>query len=265
MSHLNHPLLNIAEKAAIEAGRIILRGLDRLDRLTIDKKSKNDFVTDIDRQSEAFIIQTIQENYPDHTILGEEFGEIKGQNETVWIIDPLDGTSNFIHGVPHFAVSIGIQIQGRLEAGVIYDPIRNEIFKAVKGRGAQLNQRKIRVSAVEALSEALLGTGFPYKQMEHLDRFMGMMKELTPISSGIRRAGSAALDLAYVAAGRYDGFWEYGLSPWDLAAGILLIREAGGRLSDFQGGEDYYQKGQIVAGNPKVFKELVKVVQRLAR
>ncbi|HLD16317.1 MAG TPA: inositol monophosphatase family protein [Coxiellaceae bacterium] len=259
---MNHPFITIAEKAARLAGRMMRQAVDRLDKVKISEKSQNDFVTEVDQRSEAMIIDAIREAYPSHSILGEEGGAIAG-DETQWIIDPLDGTANFIHGFPHFSISIAVKQQGRLEAALIYDPLRDEMFIAARGKGAQLNQRKIRVSQVKKLSESFLGTGFPYKEMKNFPSYLKMFETITPLSSNIRRAGSAALDLAYVACGRLDGFWEYGLSPWDMAAGILLIREAGGMVSDFQGGENYFESGQVVAGTPGILKELLKIIRPL--
>lgn len=259
-----HPILNIAVRAARRAGNIIIRSVDQLDRLTVTEKSSNDFVSDVDRQAEQAIIEVIQESYPGHDILAEETGETAGKNgssEFQWIIDPLDGTTNFLHGFPQFAVSIAVKNKGRLEHGVVYDPSRQEIFTASRGAGAQLNDRRLRVSNRKGLEGALLGTGFPFKQQEHLDAYMATFKALFPMTAGIRRPGSAALDLAYVAAGRLDGFWEIGLNPWDMAAGALLIQEAGGLVSDFSGGDDYLQTGNVVAGNPRVFKAILQTIR----
>ena len=258
-----HPTITIAKRAALGAGKIILRHLDRLDRLTITAKQRNDFVSEVDIQAEQEIISTLHKIYPNHSILAEESGERTGTDSAnQWVIDPLDGTTNYLHGFPHFAVSIAFKHKGRLEAGVIYDPLRQEMFTASRGQGAQLNERRMRVKNLIHLEEALLGTGFPPRYLQHpqphLDLFAGLMSK----SSGIRRAGSAALDLAYVAAGRLDGFWERGLSEWDMAAGSLLIQEAGGLVGDFGGGHDFLDTGNIVAGNPKIFKLLLQEIQR---
>jgi myo-inositol-1(or 4)-monophosphatase len=254
------PMLNIAIRAARNAGNIIARSVDRLDQLTVTVKSENDFVSEIDRQAEQEIIYTIRKAYPNHAILAEETGA-HGDDDFVWIIDPLDGTTNFIHGFPQFAVSIGLRHKGRLEQAVVYDPLRQELFTASRGGGAQLNDRRIRVSKHHELDGALLGTGFPFKQQQHLDAYLETFKALFPMTAGIRRAGSAALDLAYVAAGRLDGFWEIGLNPWDMAAGVLLIQEAGGLVSDFGGGNDFLDTGNIVAANPKVFKAMLQKIR----
>ena len=259
-----HPILNIAVRAARRAGNVIIRSVDQLDRLTVTEKASNDFVTDVDRQAENAIIEVIQESYPGHDILAEETGDTPGKDDNSdfqWIIDPLDGTTNFLHGFPQFAVSIAVKHKGRLEHGVIYDPSRQEIFTASRGAGAQLNDRRLRVSNRKGLDGALLGTGFPFKQQEHLDAYLATFKALFPMTAGIRRPGAAALDLAYVAAGRLDGFWEIGLNPWDMAAGALLIQEAGGLVSDFSGGDDYLKTGNIVGGNPRVFKAMLQIIR----
>jgi myo-inositol-1(or 4)-monophosphatase len=246
-----HPMLNTAIKAARRAGNVIMRHLDRLERVTIETKGRNDFVSEVDRMAEAEIISVLRGAYPDHAILAEETGAQAG-NDYRWIIDPLDGTTNFLHGYPQFAVSVALQHKGRLEQAVVLDPHKNELFTASRGQGAQLNDRRIRVSQISELELALLGTGFPFKSHEHLEVWIHTLRDLLKRSSGIRRAGSAALDLAHVACGRFDGFWEFGLSPWDMAAGCLLILEAGGIVSDFAGGQNYLESGNIVAGNPKI-------------
>ncbi|MBD3610401.1 MAG: inositol monophosphatase, partial [Gammaproteobacteria bacterium] len=229
-----HPMLTIAVRAARSAGNVIVRSMDRLDRLNIETKAQNDFVSEVDRQAEQEIIYTISKTYPDHGFIAEESGE-HGGKEYQWIIDPLDGTTNFLHGFPQFAVSIALKHQGKLEHAVVYDPVRQELFTASRGGGAQLDGRRIRVTKRTSLDGALLGTGFPFKAQHHLDAYLEMFKSLFPMTAGIRRPGSAALDLAYVAAGRIDGFWEIGLNPWDMAAGALIIKEAGGLVSDFAG------------------------------
>ena len=255
-----HPMLNIAVRAARSAGNIIVRNLDRLDTLTVQTKDRNDFVSEVDRQAEQEIIGILRKAYPHHGVLAEESGEQNG-NDYLWIIDPLDGTTNYLHGFPQFSVSIGLQHKGRLEQGVVYDPLRQELFTATRGAGAMLNDRRIRVTSRRSLDGALLGTGFPFKSQQHLDAYLDMFRALFPRTAGIRRPGSAALDLAYVAAGRLDGFWEIGLSIWDMAAGVLLIQEAGGLSSDFVGGHDYLKSGNLVAGNPKVFAEILKAIR----
>lgn len=255
------PILNIASRAARSAGGIILRGLERLDTVQVSEKNHNDFVTEIDKQSEKIIIEAIRKAYPNHAILGEESGHLEGNEEFVWIIDPLDGTRNFMHGFPHFCISIGFKYKDRLEHGLIYDPIRQEIFTASRGNGAQLNNRRIRVSNRATLKGALLGTGFPFRPTADFTTYLKTLSHLMPQTGGIRRAGSAALDLAYVAAGRMDGFWEFALSPWDIAAGSLLVLEAGGLVSDIRGGEDYLSTGDVIAGNPKIFKAILQNVR----
>ncbi len=256
-----HPLLNIAVRAARQAGNTITRSMDRMDSLTVTAKAHNDFVSDVDRQAEADIINTIRKAYPDHAILAEESGESGENAEFQWIIDPLDGTTNFLHGFPQFAVSIAFRQRGRLEHAVVYDPMRQDLFTASRGDGAQLNNRRIRVTGLKGLDGALLGTGFPFRQPEHLESYLATFQALFPKVADVRRAGSAALDLAYVAAGRLDGFWEIGLNEWDMAAGALLIREAGGMVGDFGGGEEYLQTGNIVAGNLKLFKAMLQTIR----
>jgi myo-inositol-1(or 4)-monophosphatase len=255
-----HPMLNIAVRAARSAGNLITRNIDRLDQLTIQTKERNDFVSEVDRQAEQEIIQVLRKAYPGHAILAEESGAHSG-DDYEWIIDPLDGTTNFLHGFPQFAVSIALRHKGRLEQAVIYDPLRQELFTATRGAGAHLNERRIRVSTRRTLDGALLGTGFPFRQQQHLDAYLGMFRSLFPMTAGIRRAGSAALDLAYVACGRLDGFWEIGLSAWDMAAGVLLIQEAGGLSGDLSGGHDHLSGGNIVSANPKLFPLILKAIR----
>ena len=255
-----HPMLNIAVRAARNAGDLIQRSSENISQLTISKKSKNDFVSEVDRMAEQEIIQVIKYAYPDHSILAEESGEHKG-NEFTWVIDPLDGTTNYLHGYPQYAVSIALKNKGKTEVGVIYDPLRDELFTAEKGGGAMLNNRKIRVSKQTDLSTALIGTGFPFKFPQHLDAYLNMFKTLTPATAGIRRAGSAALDLAYLATGRLDGFWEIGLKEWDMAAGILLVQEAGGVVTDFSFDDQYVQSGNIITGNPKMHQAIYQAIQ----
>lgn len=252
-------MLNIAVRAARTAGNVIVRSIDRLDHINVSIKSTNDFVSEVDQKAEQEIIKTIRKAYPDHAILAEESGTHSG-NDYLWIIDPLDGTTNYLHGFPQFAVSIALQYKGRLEQAVVYDPLRQELFTASRGNGAHLNDRRIRVSKHMDLEGALLGTGFPFKMQQHLDTYLETFKALFPMTSGIRRAGSAALDLAYVANGRLDGFWEIGLNRWDMAAGVLIIQEAGGLVSDFSGGNEYMETGNIVCGNPKIFKSILQKI-----
>jgi len=255
-------ILNIAIRAARAGGTIITRSVDRLDQLNVNNKAQNDFVSEVDIRAENAIIETIHKSYPNHAILAEESGEHTGnEEEYLWIIDPLDGTTNFLHSFPQFAVSIAVKHKGRLEHAVVYDPLRQELFSASRGDGAMLNNRRLRVTARNSLDGALLGTGFPFKEQHHLDAYLEMFKALFPMTAGIRRAGSAALDLAYVAAGRLDGFWEIGLQPWDMAAGTLLIQEAGGLVGDFSGGGEHMRSGNVVAGNPKIFKAILQQIR----
>jgi len=259
-----HPALNIAIKAARRAGQIINRASHDLDILKVSSKKPNDFVTEVDQAAEAAIIETLREAYPGHGILAEESGETAGTGkrdaEFQWIIDPLDGTTNFIHGFPQYAVSIALARNGNVEQAVVFDPTRNELFTASKGGGAFLNERRIRVSKRLRLNESLIGTGFPYRSFTHVDAYLGLMKELMEKAAGLRRPGAASLDLAYVACGRYDAFFEFGLAPWDMAAGSLLISEAGGLVSDLKGEANYLSSGNIVAGTPKVFAPLLQMV-----
>lgn len=259
-----HPVLNIAIKAARRAGQIINRASNDLDIIKVTSKQQNDFVTEVDRAAEAAIIEILQEAYPGYGILAEESGITAGKGtkeaEFQWIIDPLDGTTNFIHGLPQYAVSIALAKNGVVEHGVIFDPNRNDLYTASKGAGAFLNDRRIRVSKRLKLQDALIGTGFPYRVFEHIDAYLAIFKDLAQKSAGMRRPGAASLDLAYVASGRYDGFWEFGLSPWDMAAGTLLITEAGGLVSDLSGEPGYLASGNVIAGNPKIFAQLLKLI-----
>ena len=252
-----HALVNIAVRAARKAGETIVRSLNRLDSLEVTSKNRNDFVTDVDRTAEREIMEIIAKAYPSHAFLAEESG-VTGHDDTVWIIDPLDGTTNFLHGFPTFAVSIACQHKGRLEHAVIYDPMRLELFTATRGDGARLENRRIRVSKQRELEGSLVATGFPYREHEeHVDAYLAMLKVTMARAAGVRRPGAAALDLAYVAAGRVDAFFEFGLRPWDTAAGTLLIQEAGGRIGTLTG-EPYKLGGQIVAGTPRVYAALIE-------
>ena len=282
------PMLNIALRAARSAGELIFRSIERLDVISVNEKDAKDYVTEVDRAAEQTIVAALRKAYPTHAIMGEEGGFIEGSGEGadyLWVIDPLDGTTNFIHGVPHFAVSIACKYKGRLEHAVVLDPVRQEEFTASRGRGgpphrrpppgprrhnpgraprgAALNGRRLRVSGRKSLEGALLGTGFPFRdnQIDNLDNYLNMFRSLVGQTAGIRRAGAASLDLAYVAAGRYDAFWEFGLSEWDMAAGALLVQEAGGLVSDFTGSHEFLEKGHIVAGNTKCFKALLTTIQ----
>jgi myo-inositol-1(or 4)-monophosphatase len=255
-----HGMVNIAIRAARRAGEIMVRQLNQLDSLKVAEKGRNEFVTQVDEAAEAAIIDVIRDHYPDHAILAEESGA-SGENEYQWIIDPLDGTTNYLHGFPVFSVSIAVARAGELEHGVVYDPLRQEIFSASRGQGAQLDGRRIRVSKRTALGQSLISTGFPYRaNLEHIERYLKMLRAAMLETSGIRRPGSAALDLCYVAAGRVDGFFELGLSKWDIAAGALIIREAGGRISDFHGRDGYLESGNVVTGNPKIYAALSKML-----
>jgi myo-inositol-1(or 4)-monophosphatase len=254
-----HPLLNIAIRAAREAGKVILRELDRVDALDVTTKGLNDYVSEVDRRAEQAVITTIRRSYPDHAVLGEESG-LEGRSDHVWVIDPLDGTTNYLHGFPVFSVSIGVKYRGRVEHAVVFDPLRNELFTATRGSGAQLNSRRIRVTRRPGLEGALLGTGFPYRDLEHLDAYLAIFRDLLVRSAGIRRAGSAALDLAYVACGRLDGFWEFGLHEWDMAAGTLMIQEAGGAVTDVVGGDRFLASGNVVGGGLRVHGAILDAV-----
>lgn len=262
MSSSLPPMLTIAIRAARLAGDVINRGALDLNRITVERKQNNDFVSDIDRNAEEVIIQTLREAYPDHAILGEE-GGLQGSRdaECRWIIDPLDGTTNYLHGLPHYAVSIAMYEGDFAKYAVIFDPVNNNLFTAARGKGAYLNNRRLRVSRQLTLQDSLIGTGFPYRNFKDLDAYTAIMKDLMQKVSGLRRPGSAALDLAYVAAGYYDAFWEFGLNPWDIAAGVLLIQEAGGRISDLMGEQHFMTTGNIVAGTPKVFEQLLSLIQ----
>ena len=258
-----HPMVNIAVKAARRAGNIINRATRNLDIVAFREKAANDFVSEVDREAEAAIIRTLREAYPGHSILAEESGA-SGESEHQWIIDPLDGTTNFLHGFPQYAVSIAYRHRGTVTHGVIYDPGRNDLFTASRGRGAFLNDQRMRVSKRVHLASSLIGTGFPFRQLEHLEPYLSILRDVMKGSAGLRRAGAASLDLAYVAAGRLDGFWEFGLSAWDMAAGGLMITEAGGLASDLSGESRYLETGNIVAGSRKVFAGLVKELKPFA-
>lgn len=256
-----HPYLNIAIKAARRAGKIITRYMDEFDSHKTREKGLNDFVTMVDRAAEEDIIQTIQKAYPNHGILGEETGPHPGE-EFTWIIDPLDGTMNYVHGFPHYSVSIAIQHKNQIEHGVVYDPITQDLYTASRGRGAQLNEKRIRVSKRNNLEGSLIGSSFPFHhRAQYIDEHYGIFKAVFTRCADVRRLGSAALNLAYTAAGRLDGFWESGLKPWDMAAGILLVKEAGGFVSDFNGDNNSFENGTIIAGTRKVHNELLEIVQ----
>ena len=255
-----HPMLNIAVKAARRAGSIINRATRNLDIVTVTEKAGNDYVSNVDHEAEQAIIRTLLEAYPDHSILAEESGAT-GKSEYQWIIDPLDGTTNFLHGFPQYAVSIALSHRGVVTQAVIYDPAHNDLFTATRGRGAYLNDQRVRVSKRIQFKASLIGTGgFPYRQFEHIDAYFAMLRDMMKRTAGVRRAGAAALDLAYVAAGRLDGFWELGLGPWDMAAGALMVTESGGLVGDLEGNDGYMTSGNIVAGAPKVFVEVLKLI-----
>ena len=258
-----NPMLNIAIQAARMAGRIIVQFVDRLDTVNINEKKHNDFITQVDELSEQEIIRILRKAYPNHSVLAEESGLQKKNEDYTWIIDPLDGTTNFIHGFPQFAISIALKYRDKLEVAVVYDPLRQELFTAVRGSGAQLNSRKIRVSSCQKIDAALIGTGFPFKEKEFFPVYLQTFEAIFLKTTGIRRAGSATLDLAYLASGRLDGFWEMSLKPWDIAAGILLITEAGGFVTDFHGKNNYMENGMLIAGNLKVHKSLLETISKI--
>ena len=255
-----HPTVNIAVRAARAAGDVVLRYHNQIDLLTIENKSINDFVSEVDKTAEKAIIKEIKKVFPNHSILAEESGEILGDSDFLWIIDPLDGTTNYLHGFPQYAISIALLEKQVVTHAVIYDPFKEELFNASKGEGAYLNNERIRVTMSNGLQDTLIGTGFPFRYPEHLDCYLKTFKAIHPHVSGIRRAGSAALDLAYLAAGRLDGFWEIGLNSWDIAAGALLVKEAGGFIGDFSGRDQYLETGNVVAGNSDVYKILLKTI-----
>ncbi|MBH98625.1 MAG: inositol monophosphatase [Rhodospirillaceae bacterium] len=259
-----HGMLNIAVQAARQAGTVMIRQLNRLETLEVFEKRHNEFVSQVDRLAEQTIIEVIREYHPDHSILAEESGK-SGNHEYEWIIDPLDGTTNYLHGFPVFSVSIAVMHKGTLEHGVVYDPLRQELFTASRGQGAQLDDRRIRVSKRTLMKQSLIATGFPYRgNNQFLDDYLKMLREVTKQSAGVRRPGSAALDICYLAAGRVDGFWEIGLKTWDVAAGALILKEAGGRISDFRGTDNYISSGNVVAGNPKIYAALSKIISPFA-
>jgi len=262
MAQALHPMLNIAVKAARAAGALINRASMDLDLIKVNTKAPNDFVTEVDQAAENIIIETLLAAYPGHAILAEESGRSHGakDSEYLWIIDPLDGTTNFIHGLPVYAVSIGLAHRGQVQQAVVYDPTRNDLFYASKGRGAFLNDKRLRVSKRLRLADSLIGTGFPFRRGDNFKRYMQMFEDVMQHCAGLRRPGAAALDLCYVAAGWYDGFFETGLNPWDIAAGSLMITEAGGLVGNFTGEADYLYQREVVAGNPKIYAQLVGIL-----
>ena len=253
-------MINIAVRAARSAGSVLLRYYEHIDSLTVTAKGMNDYVSEVDRAAEQAIIDILRKAYPSHSILGEETGAHEG-NDYQWVIDPLDGTTNYLHGFPQFSVSIALKYKGVLEQAVVYDPLRDEMYTASKGSGAMLNGRRIRVTDRKGLNGALIGTGFPFRDQRHIDTYLGMFKTLVKDTAGIRRPGSAALDFAYVAAGRLDGFWELGLAEWDFAAGALLVKEAGGTVSDISGGQRYLETGNVITGGLKVHAAMVQAIR----
>ena len=267
MSQALHPMLNIAIKAARSAGTIISRASMELDLIKVNTKAPNDFVTEVDHRAEAAVIETLLDAYPGHAILAEESGRAHGakDSEFVWIIDPLDGTTNFIHGLPMYSVSIALAFRGQLQQAVVYDPARNDLFFASKGRGAFLNDRRLRVSKRNRMADALIGTGFPFRRGDDFRRYMEMLELVMLSCAGVRRPGSAALDLCHVAAGHYDGFFEPGLSPWDMAAGALMVTEAGGLVGNFTGDSDFLYQSEVLAGNPKIYGQLVQMLTPFSR
>ncbi|HBZ18155.1 MAG TPA: inositol monophosphatase [Betaproteobacteria bacterium] len=255
-----NPMLGFAVKAARRAGDIINRAAENIEQLKIKHKTLNDLVSEVDHAAEAAIISSLQKVYPNHAFLAEESGRT-GESDYEWIIDPLDGTTNFLHGFPVYAVSIALSYKKQLQVAVVYDPCRNDLYTAARGAGAYLNEKRIRVSKRDKLIDCLIGTGFPFKANSDIDSYTDMFKTIALKTAGIRRPGAAALDLANVAAGRLDGFWEIGLSPWDMAAGALLIKEAGGLVGDLEGEDQFLDSGRIVAGNPKIFVQLLSALR----
>jgi len=255
-------MLNIAIRAAHRAGDFIVRKINKVPDLKVEVKARNDYVSEVDREAESLIIEELLKAYPGHGIVAEESGVIETDDEYRWIIDPLDGTTNYLHGFPHYAVSIACEHRGRLSHGVIYDPFKQELFAASRGDGATLNNRRIRVNNLKTVKGALLATGFPFKNPDQLDEFLKLFNAFFSSVSDIRRAGSAALDMAYVAAGRLDGYWESGLNSWDLAAGALIVREAGGLVTDYSGDGHFLENGQIVVGNPRIIADMLRTIQQ---
>lgn len=263
-----HPMLNTAVKAARRAASIINRASFDIDRIKVTQKGHNDFVTEVDQAAEQAIIDVLKTAYPDHAILAEETGassNLHDENDNVWIIDPLDGTTNFIHGFPQYCVSIALQQRGIITQAVIFDPTRNDLFTATKGSGAYLNEKRIRVGRRDRMADALIGTGFPFRSGDGLEEYIKMFRIMTEKCAGLRRPGAAALDLAYVAAGRLDGFFERGLQPWDMAAGSLLVTEAGGIVGTFAGESDYLYKNEAIAASPKVFAQMVNALSQFKK
>lgn len=262
-----HPMLNIAIKAARTAGSLINRASLDLESLKVSTKGPNDFVTEVDAACEQAIIDTLLQAYPQHGIHGEETGRVHGnsQSDYIWIIDPLDGTTNFLHGLPIYCTSIALAFKGQVQQAVVYDPNRNDLFYASKGKGAFLNDKRLRVSKRIRLSDSLIGTGFPFRSGDAFDEYMTVFAQVMKACAGLRRPGAAALDLAYVAAGYYDGFFEKNLNAWDVAAGSLLVTEAGGLVGNFTGEADFLDQREIIAGTPKVYGQLVNLLTPYSR
>lgn len=258
-----HAMLNIAVRAARAAGRVAMKSFQQPDQVDVTEKSRNDFVTNVDQACEQIIIETIKKVYPDHDILAEESGEQHAKGEYLWVIDPIDGTTNFLRGIPHFSISIAVLHKGVTQHAVVYDPVSEELFTASRGAGAQLNGYRIRVSSRKELEGTLLATGFPFKHKHLLSAYQAVFNKLFEPAADIRRTGSAALDLAYVAAGRVDGYWEIGIKLWDMAAGELLVREAGGMVTDFAGGMNHQISGNVVAAPPRVLQSMVTAMRPL--
>ena len=257
---MSHPILNVAIGAAEKAGEIMRRQLPNVSTIPVTRKARNDYVSEVDRACEAEIVREIKRFYPDHAILAEESGA-SGDSDYLWIVDPLDGTSNYLHGIPHFAVSIAVQHKGRTEQAVVFDPMRDELFTAQRGGGAYLNQQRMRVSPRNGLEGAILATAFPFRQRQHMKPYLNIFNRLWDQAEDFRRAGTASLDLAYVANGRVDGFFEIGLKPWDVAAGALLVREAGGVVGDFDGHDDVENRDTLVAASYKIMTELRRIIE----
>jgi len=262
-----HPMINVAVKAARAAGNIINRAALDVESVRVSQKQVNDFVTEVDQASEKTIIETLLTAYPGHAIWAEESGKEHGAQDSdyVWIIDPLDGTTNFIHGLPIYCVSIALAVKGKIEQAVVYDPTRNDLFTATKGRGAYMNNRRIRVAKRTRLQECLISTGFPYRFDDNIQHYLSLLGDILPRTAGIRRPGAAALDLAYVAAGFTDGFFELGLQPWDVAAGALLITEAGGLVGNFSGEANFLEQRECLAANPRIYGQLVGLLGRYSK
>jgi len=262
-----HPMINVAVKAARAAGNIINRAALDVESVRVSQKQVNDFVTEVDQASEKTIIETLLTAYPGHAIWAEESGKEHGAQDSdyVWIIDPLDGTTNFIHGLPIYCVSIALAVKGKIEQAVVYDPTRNDLFTATKGRGAYMNNRRIRVAKRTRLQECLISTGFPYRFDDNIQHYLSLLGDILPRTAGIRRPGAAALDLAYVAAGFTDGFFELGLQPWDVAAGALLITEAGGLVGNLSGEANFLEQRECLAANPRVYGQLVGLLGKYSK